>query len=63
LCALQGAQASLELPLSNNNLQRRFDLDRSRFFNKEEGGTFEFSKEAYYPVNGLFILFQVYLSN
>jgi hypothetical protein len=39
-------EVSLELPLSNNNLQHRFDLDRSRFFNKEEGGTFEFSEEA-----------------
>ena len=54
---------SLSRTTSFNNLQRRFDLDRSRFFNKEEGRRFEFSEEVCCPTNGSFILFQVYLSN
>src|SRR5271170_6664483 len=40
---LSNLEATLELPLSNDNLQRRFNLDGSRSFNKAEGRTFEVS--------------------
>jgi len=41
---LSNLEASLELPLSSDNLQRRFDLDGSRFFNKK-GGHLNFRKK------------------
>src|SRR6266516_3662231 len=60
---LSNLEATLELPLSNNNLQRRSNLDGSRSFNKEGGRTFEVSYEACLSTDGSFILFYPRISH